>query len=205
MEEFVSKYVWYVGYGSNLSKQRFLCYIVGGIPKYGKKYNDGCSNTECPIDDKPFRIPYRLYFALPGGETKTYNWGQGGVAFINPKKEGSEDNWSWCRMWKITCEQYEEVRVQERKPWYNHEIFLGEKNGIPIRTITNIEILSNIIPPSEAYLKTIALGLKETYNFTDNEIAAYLIGKEGIKGKFTKDKLTDICKSATSSNNRLKH
>jgi len=29
-------YVWYAGYGSNLNKQRFMCYIKGGTPTYGK-------------------------------------------------------------------------------------------------------------------------------------------------------------------------
>ena len=197
------KYVWYVGYGSNLSKQRFLCYIVGGIPKYGKKYKGGCSDTNCPIDDKPIKIPYSLYFALPNGYTKTDNWGEGGVAFINPIKEENKDYWSLCRMWKITCEQYEEVRDQEGKSWYNHEIYLGEEGGISIRTITNKIALTNILQPSDTYIKTVALGLKETFGFGDDAIAAYLTEKEGLK-RFTKDTLIDVFKSVTSSNNRLK-
>jgi hypothetical protein len=195
----MSRYVWYVGYGSNLSKQRFLCYIIGGTPKFGNKYYHGCTNTDCPIDDKPFRIPYRLYFALPNKKVETSNWGKGGVAFVCPEKEQDEHNWTWCRMWKITCAQYEEIREQEGQGWYNQEIFLGEKNEIPIRTITNTNLLSNIMRPSDAYLKTITIGLKETYNFTDNEIAAYLFKKEGVKGNITKEKLIDICISGTCS------
>ena len=42
------EYVWYVGYGSNLNKQRFLCYILGGTPKYGCKSNQGCINKALP-------------------------------------------------------------------------------------------------------------------------------------------------------------
>jgi len=42
------EYVWYVGYGSNLNKQRFLCYILGGTPKYGCKPNEGCINKTLP-------------------------------------------------------------------------------------------------------------------------------------------------------------
>ncbi len=59
-------YVWYVGYGSNLSQQRFLCYITGRIPCFGKKKNDGCKkNQTLPADNKPIIIHYPLYFALP--------------------------------------------------------------------------------------------------------------------------------------------
>src|SRR3972149_4490125 len=74
-------YVWYIAYGSNMSKQRLICYIEGGIPKLGKKRNKGCRDTTCPVEDKPIKIPYRLYFALPNGCTKTSNWGYGSVAF----------------------------------------------------------------------------------------------------------------------------
>ena len=185
-------YIWYVGYGSNLSKQRFLCYIVGGTPKYGKEYNDGCRNTNCPVDDKPFKIPCRLYFALPNGNTETSNWGPGGVAFIIPDKDLNENNRSLARMWKITKEQYEEIRNQEGCCWYNFEISLGEENGISIYTVTNENYLGNIKTPSEAYLKTIALGLKETYRLTVDGIADYLMQKDGIKDYFKKDKLIKV-------------
>jgi hypothetical protein len=198
-----NSYVWYVGYGSNLSKQRFLCYIEGGKPKYGQKNNDGCTGKTAPKEDSPFQIPYSLYFALPDNKKQTENWGPGGVAFINPIKEKEENKWSWGRMWKITKEQYNEVRDQEGegwregRGWYNHEIPLGEKNGIPIFTITNKKNLSNVLPPSDTYLKTMVLGLKETYNLTDEKIAEYLMTKNGIKGNFTKSELIKIIQLTT--------
>ena len=77
-------YVWYVGYGSNLSKQRFLCYILSGIPRYGRKRNQGCTNKGLPLEHRPIKIPYGLYFALPEERKRTSNWGKGGVAFITP-------------------------------------------------------------------------------------------------------------------------
>ena len=91
-----------------------------------------------------------------------------------------------------TKEQYEEVRNQEGCCWYNFEISLGEENGTPIYTITNKNYLGNIIPPSETYLKTIALGLKETYILSVDGIADYLLQTDGIKGDFTKDKLIKV-------------
>ena len=64
------EYVWYVGYGSNLNKQRFLCYILGGTPKYGCKSNQGCINKALPPEDRSIKIPNGLYFALPGRRKK---------------------------------------------------------------------------------------------------------------------------------------
>ncbi len=104
-------YVWYVGYGSNLNEQRFLCYIQGGTPRFGRRSDIGCTDKTLPKDNRPITIHYPLYFALPVDITKTENWDVGGVAFISPYKDTNTK--TFCRMWKITKEQYEEVRVQE--------------------------------------------------------------------------------------------
>jgi hypothetical protein len=103
-------YVWYLGYGSNLSKQRFLCYILGGKPKHGSNSNLGCKDKTLPLENKPFEIPHRLYFALPDKKVETCGWGKGGVAFITPEVEKEKKFWMLGRMWKITKDQYKEVR-----------------------------------------------------------------------------------------------
>jgi hypothetical protein len=186
-------YIWYVGYGSNLHEQRFLCYINGGTPRFGNKCTKGCKDKTLPIENKPIIIDFPLYFALPGNNKETPNWGAGGVAFIDPQEDKKLK--TFCRMWKITKEQYEEVRDQEGWSWYGKEIPLGEDSGVPIYTITNDAILSNIICPSDAYIKTIALGLKETYNFNDEEIVDYLIEKKGIRGSLQKEVMRKIMAS----------
>jgi len=185
--------VWYVGYGSNLSEQRFLCYIQGGTPRFGKKHNDGCTDRTLPKENTHIAIHYPLYFALPGSNKETTNWGYGGVAFISPHKD--EKTKTLCRMWKITKDQYIEVKKQEGSGWYNEEIEIGKEGGIPIYTITNKVDLANVLPPSEAYLKTIALGLRETYKLDNEEIADYLIEKKGIKANLTKDEILRILTS----------
>ncbi|WP_041537719.1 hypothetical protein [Carboxydothermus hydrogenoformans] len=38
--------------------------------------------------------------------------------------------------------------------------------------------------PSKKYLKTIGYGIKETYNLTKEEIAAYLLKKPGVYGNY---------------------
>jgi len=106
-------------------------------------------------------------------------------------------------MWKITKEQYEHIRKQEG-PKYNHEIPLGEEDGITIYTITNTAILTPYNRPSAGYLKTIALGLKETDNWSNEKILQYLKGKDGVIGQLKEDELIKIIESATSSNSRLK-
>lgn len=92
--------------------------------------------------------------------------------------------------------QYDEVKQQEGDSWYGKEMRLGEEDGIPIYTITNNAVLPNIIRPSDAYIKTIALGLTETYCFTDKEIVDYLLDKKGIKAILQKDELLKIVTSA---------
>jgi hypothetical protein len=186
----IQSYVWYAGYGSNLSEQRFLCYIEGGRPLYGTRFHNGCTDKSPPVHEAPITIHHSLYFALPAGIRKTENWGDGGVAFISPHQD--QETSTLSRMWKITRAQYEEVKDQEGATWYNHEIKLGEEDGIPIYTITNKTILRNILEPSETYLKTIALGLKETYRFDEEKTTNYLIEKKGIKGKMTREDILEV-------------
>jgi hypothetical protein len=185
-------YVWYVGYGSNLHEQRFFCYIKGGTPHFGKTLYDGCTDKRLPAENKAMIINYPLYFALPDKKTGTSNWGAGGVAFIGLKKDRRVK--TLCRMWKITNNQYNEVKWQEGS-WYGKEILLGDEDGIPIYTITNGTVLTNINKPSDTYIKTIALGLKETYSFTDKKVVRYLITKRGIKDSIRKDNILRIVTS----------
>jgi len=180
-------HVWYLGYGSNLHEQRFLCYIKGGIPQYGKICNKGCTDKTSPMEDRAMTISYPLYFALPNGETGTRNWGAGGVAFINPQEDKRSK--TLCRMWKITEGQYLEVKQQEGVRWYNKEICLGDVDGIPIFTITHDSVLTNVVRPSDTYVRTIAAGLTETYQFSGEQTVDYLLDKAGIRNAIEKEYL----------------
>jgi len=183
-------YIWYAGYGSNLCEKRFLCYIQGGVPPFGKIPASGCYDPTPPIETSTLSIPYELYFALPNRCLKTSNWGEGGVAFVEP--DINKNNSTLCRLWKITKEQYEEVRSQEGRSWYGYEINLGEKEGAPIVTITNEKSLNNIIRPSSDYLKTVCRGLKESFNMEGNDIAEYMSSRRGIKGNYSIEDLMGI-------------
>ena len=178
---------WYAGYGSNLSRQRFLCYLAGGIPAFGMRKHKGSRDATAPAESRLLVITHSLYFALPEGGTHTENWGAGGVAFIDP--DGDPDTKTICRIWRITRAQYEDVRVQEGLSWYDKEVMLGEADGLPILTVTHACRLEHLVAPSAAYLRTIAVGLRETAGLSDEEIADYLHDKAGIKGRIPKTEM----------------
>jgi hypothetical protein len=180
----MSEHIWYAGYGSNLSRQRFLCYLLGGKPVFGKRNHKGSKDPTPPAEDRILTVTHRLYFALPEGSTHTGNWGSGGVAFIGPEIDRNAK--TICRMWRITREQYEDVRAQEGLALYDKEITLGEADGVPILTVSHGCCLEHVLPPSPAYLKTIAVGLMETAGLSSEEIAAYLLDKTGIKDRMRK-------------------
>lgn len=179
-------YVWYVGYGSNLCRARFLCYIEGGQYKLGGSPVRGCSDKTLPRENKTIEIPYGIYFSR-----RAPRWGDGGVAFIYPEKENDPKKWTLARMWKITGEQFDEVIQQEGPSWYNRTIDLGKDDGVPILTITNGE-KQTLNPPSMNYLRTIVIGLIETYKLNAKEIFNYLSEKDGIKGSFSEKELQNI-------------
>ena len=53
------KYVWYACYGSNLLKERFMGYILGG----GIKGEGGCRDKTPPIKEMQITISHVLYFS----------------------------------------------------------------------------------------------------------------------------------------------
>lgn len=59
----------------------------------------------------------------------------------------------------------------------------------------------NTICPSVAYIKTIAIGMKETYHFSNDVIIDYLIGKTGINDGLQKYTILSIIDSLSKSDN----
>ena len=150
------KLVWYVAYGSNLLRERFMIYINGGRFKANGKPYDGCKNKTPPIKDKPYLLPYELYF---GNESPS--WDMKGVAFIDANKEGI----TLGRAYLITEEQFLEIQSQEgcSDKWYGHIVKIAnDSENIPYNSFTSKKRnLEN--NPSEKYLKIFHMGLCETY------------------------------------------
>lgn len=191
-----NKYVWYLSYGSNLSKERFLCYLQGGTPTGSTKCEKGCRDTSLPIKDEPFVFSHPLYFAK-----NSVRW-NGGIAFI--KKEATKDTKTYGRMYLITEEQFMDIISQENNVvdikidfdevkklhhlkvsngLYGQIIHIGDKGGFPIFTFTSIDDDSEIIfkKPSTAYLNTIVSGLKETFQMEQIEAIKYLSKSKELK------------------------
>ena len=99
-------YVWYFAYGSNIMKERFLCYITGDSFKWRSgDSGDGCTNKDLPQDSKEYKINYTLYFAH-----NAPCWNNQGVAFISPKETPGHEILG--RVWKITKEQFKEILME---------------------------------------------------------------------------------------------
>jgi hypothetical protein len=182
----VNSHVWYVGYGSNLCEERFLCYISGKQFKLGGTLSTGCRDKSLPLANKPFLIDHSLYFAY-----NARGWENGGVAFISLER-GETNEKTYGRMWKITVDQFSDIWNMEGKSLYNEKMDLGrDKENIPVYTITS---KTNLKPnlPSNKYLKTMVIGLKETYKLADEEIVDYIISRLDTNSGVDRERLHDI-------------
>ncbi len=159
-------YLIYAAYGSNLLKERFMIYIKGGIYR-GRLYEGSKDKTE-PQDLGWMYVPHRLYFAK-----ESSRWKNKGVAFLDCEEERDNNFHAVVRLWKVSEQQFEEIKKQEGQTWYNVELELGEKDGLIIKTITGCW-KTEINKPSEEYLNVIRQGLKETTGWSDDKIEEYL-------------------------------
>ncbi len=139
--------VWYACYGSNLSENRFACYIRGGICEQNKRRYAGCTNKTIWTDTKIQEMPGRMYFAKHSSA-----WSDKGVAFYLPETYGR----TVMKLYKITYGQLKEVQQQEGSSlsWYGHMVCLGFDTGLPIMTFTS-ENRQEQNEPDEAYLTLI--------------------------------------------------
>lgn len=202
--------IWYASYGSNLQKDRFLCYIRGGQPK-GRlgSHHDGCRDKTLPEEDGEFYIPSQLYFAQEASV-----WNSKGVGFISNQFDYS--NRTLARKYLITKEQFIDVVKQEidfkgnleidfdtcirqgslifKDPaWYGNLLYLGAHKNIPIFTFTSKkDFTDKINPPDSTYLKTIIEGIKEVFSFNDLAICDYLIKLDGIDGNYSRGQLIEL-------------
>lgn len=196
MDDVTTTRIWYAAYGSNLSLERFGCYLRGGRPSGGSRHYDGCRDNAEPLRIERTQIAAELAF---GGESKT--WG-GGVAFVDRAGDAT-----LARLYLITLEQFADVVAQEN--WldpgtleialddevnlgeglhYGLVLGLGEFDGDPVLTVTR-QRGTAIARPSAAYLRHVARGLAESHRLSPAEIAAYLASKRGVSGEIGEEEL----------------
>lgn len=199
--------VWYAGFGSNLLRERFDCYIKGGRPNGSNTDYAGCRDKGAPRGDQSIMLQNALYFA-----SHSNGW-NGAAAFVRP---AASDATTYARMYLITYGQLNDVVRQENgrdipgnvivpsyDEWsradyweiagfrlYGRLIKIGMQGEHPILTLTATHNHFVIGAPSEAYIKTIVAGLEETYPcLRKSEILDYLGRAEGIRGAIQGDVL----------------
>ncbi len=149
-------FVWYVAYGSNLYAHRFQEYL-------NRIHYQGIF----PIN-KPYAIPYDIYF-----DRYSSRW-KGGVAFLNPLKSG----FAYGRAYRLTYDEFFKVKAEEGI--YPVEVVLPDLDGYPAFTFTQSQHEGRSIP-TQAYVKVIYLGLKETYPHLDAQtLLSYLASKAKV-------------------------
>lgn len=194
--------VWYAGYGSNLSAERFLCYIAGGTPRGAAQPCRGARDTTQPRADRPLDVPYRLYFS---GHSTMWD---GAPAFIDTVE--STDTPARARAYLITWEQFEDVVAQENgrltapidlvpdeltvgsshpigAGLYPNVRCVGHLEGLPALTFTSArtmaEAQAELARPADAYLEMMIDGLRVSHAMSDGAIVAYLGAAPGCSGE----------------------
>ena len=184
--------VWYVSYGSNLLRARFLTYLTGGpIPgATDGQAQSGSRDPSLPSADGPVEIDRTLVFAK-----KSARWGGGGVAFLDPHEQPATPTMG--RAWNITCQQLEDVFRQENRQAepiaidlghlaadgyldgysssYGRLLFLGPgQDGLPLVTLTGAARPTDANPAHPSYLGVMAEGLSECWDLSQTEAEHYL-------------------------------
>ncbi len=185
--------LWYAAYGSNLAAERFTCYLHGGCPPGATRTYPGARAPADPLAVRPLELPGGVAFAW---ESPT--WG-GGIAFYDPHADGV----ALARGYLLTAGQFSDVLEQEmwRQPGVDHDLaavleggrhelgpgryetvhHVGEVEGRPVVTFTapHVDALG-IRPPADAYVATMAGGLRESHGLSLEETVDYLLGCRGI-------------------------
>jgi hypothetical protein len=206
----VDDLVWYVGYGSNLNRARFLAYLQGGRVPGNDVDHAGCADPAPPRNDVPMQLDHSLYFA---GRSK--RWGGASAAFVSL---AVQDPPSLARAYLITQAQFVDVVRQENgrhediadfgqklheakgqghvrllpKGNYAELLYCGEHDGHPMLTFSASEDRTDFGRPSAAYLQMIGSGLRECHGVTTAQAVAYLIGRPGVQGTWTRRDLKDL-------------
>lgn len=164
--------VWYVAYGSNMNYERFMHYIKGGSFKGGGACHEPCSDLSEPRAVINFEIPYNVYF-----RNSAKAWGNKGVAFLDINKPGSALGVAYL----VTREQFRHISCQENNgtppeesiEWYNATPSLGYYDGYEAFTLSNYRT-DNYNDPSDAYLETIRVGIRNNYpEMSEEDIDRY--------------------------------
>ncbi|PKA59852.1 Histone deacetylase 5 [Apostasia shenzhenica] len=199
--------VWYGSYGSNMWKPRFLCYIEGGKIEGMNKPCQGAIDKSLPKSIFWMSVPHRLFFARSHSNT----WGAGGVTFLHPRRNMNEKTYICAYRITLeqfndvlvqensTSEHFEsplidsldlDLLVKNKSmameslmgDWYSNVLYLGEKDDIPILTMTCTPSEAEkyesgdlpVSPPPNDYQNILLKGLAESKILSTEEAISYL-------------------------------
>jgi hypothetical protein len=186
--------VWYASYGSNLSRDRFLCYLQGGRPEGATRTYPGARDRTLPSDDRALTLSGEMFF---GWESPT--WG-GGIAFYDADGPGE----TFARAYLVSEQQFADVAAQEMHgdpgddldlshvlKHARHELgpgryealhLVGELDGQPVLTFTTPDPTAlQRNSPAEAYIRMIVRGLRDVHGLSDADLASYLLARPGMQ------------------------
>lgn len=196
--------LWYVAYGSNLSRERFRCYLQGGQPAGGTRHYPGCRDPSEPQADVAVLLDGGVYFA----GTSTV-WG-GGMAFYDADAPSQVAG----RAYLLTGEQFSDVVAQEMRQvpggaldlslirgldrhsygsgHYETLVRVGVLRGLPMVTFTSDSPKRPVVAPSAAYLRTMAAGVRQTHRWPIGRTAAYLAQWPGAQGVWSASEIASL-------------
>ena len=191
-------HVWYASYGSNLLRERFEVYLLGGTVAGLDLVHPGGEGTAPASAEAALVLPGRLLTAL-----NAPSWGGGGVAFWDPDGVGAG---VLVRAWRVRLEQFLEVvhlenggRTRQSAPWpaevlsrgearagdgwYGRLVCPGVVAGEPVLTFTHPDPAA-LVPtvPSAAYRDVVHRGVVEAFGARSRggldarDAAAYVAG-----------------------------
>jgi hypothetical protein len=203
--------VWYVSYGSNLNRARFITYIEGGSIAGNDVVHEGCADPTPPVDDARLELPQSLYFA--GWSDRA--WGGTAAGFITLEAQASP---TLARAYLITLPQFQEVVRQENRNvagvddvrlnteearkqghvrmlpngYYSELVYCGRRDGYPMLSFTASENRTDFRPPSPAYLRMIRSGLQESHGLSTADAVEYLKDRPGVLGNWSAGQLVEL-------------
>jgi hypothetical protein len=198
--------VWYLAYGSNMAADRLTCYLSGGRPPGAARTYEGCRDRTPPARDIGLILPGRLCFGGVSGV-----WG-GALAFYDRRGEGSLA----ARAYLVTFGQFSDIVAQEARQqvsgdlspvgegrWqalstvYESVMRVGEEDGVPILSFTSAQS-RDPAAPSASYLRTILRGLTQTFGWSPEVSAAYLVEAPGVAPAWSGDALVRLAEDSVA-------
>lgn len=199
--------IWYAAYGSNLHWPRFRRYLEGGRAAGAGRVHAPAADRRPPRATATATLPFPLLFA---GASPT--WG-GGVAFLDPTRR---DALTLARLYLLSAGQFAAVVAGEgyrrsarlpgrgvaTPPWYvlapgayGTVVFCGQREGLPVLSVTGPPAGARVAAPRPSYLRTVAAGLVETHRLSPSAVADYLRPVPGVAGHYEHAELVALASS----------